>query len=413
MSQHTAAKPTAERSGTATGRLSTWSLALGPLVLLALVLWGIFTIPPSWLRGGEIPPIEKLSITQVTLPEKGRIEMTVVNGGPDPVTIAQVLVDEAYWDFTVASGGEKAGTIPPLGRAEVVIPYNWVHGEDHEVSVITERGMTFSEEISPAVQSPSPSLPYFGLFAMLGVLVGVIPVFLGLGWYPLMQRLGPRGTQAVLCFTVGLLVFLFVESVVKAVETTERIPSVYNGTALIVFGLGGSLLLLTAAGQWLRGVVRRSRPEAEGLALAVMVAVAVGLHNMGEGLAIGAAFNLGAISLGTALIAGFTIHNITEGLAIIAPLGRARVTVLHLVVLGLIAGVPTVFGGWIGAFTYSPIWSVLFLALGAGAIAQVVVDVGRQMARTSGWHAIATAPANLGGLVAGYVFMYATSLFAS
>jgi zinc transporter ZupT len=144
----------------------------------------------------------------------------------------------------------------------------------------------------------------------------------------------------------------------------------------------------------------------------VLVAVGIGLHNFGEGLAVGSAFALGEAALGTLLIVGFTLHNTTEGLAIVAPLAHEgqRVSVGELVKLGLIGGVPTVAGAWLGGFVYSPVWSVVFLAVGVGAIAQVIGQIVRHMTREgSVARALATGPV-LAGLFAGFAVMYVTGM---
>ena len=423
-----------QRAAPSRRRLPTWLVAVGPLVLLALVVAGIVALKPlERLRGEGFPPVEELTVTRTVLPEPGVIELHVVNGGPDPVTIAQVMVDEAYWSYIIDAGrGSTADpaleglppeqrraelarrrTVPRLGRATVTLPYRWVRGEAHEVTLISSTGVTFSDEIEVAVESPALTAGYFGLFALIGVLVGLIPVYLGLAWYPLLQRLSEPAINVLLCFTVGLLAFLLIDAVVEAFEVTERLPETYNGPALIALGLFGSILALTAGGRWLEARARRHRAGQEPLVLAGMIALAIGLHNLGEGLAIGAAFNLGAISLGSMLIIGFTLHNITEGLAIVAPLARSGTTLGQLGWLGLLAGAPTIVGGWLGAFAYSPLWSVLFLAIGAGAVLQVIIEITRQMAHRTGWAELAVAPGKVGGLAAGFVVMYVTSLLVA
>ena len=170
--------------------------------------------------------------------------------------------------------------------------------------------------------------------------------------------------------------------------------------------------MLEGVGAWLRGRRSSAVEGRRGWVLAVLIAVGIGLHNFGEGLAVGSAFALGEAALGTLLIVGFTLHNTTEGLAIVAPLAREgqRVSMADLVKLGLIGGVPTVAGAWLGGFVYSPIWSVLFLALGVGAIAQVVVQIVRHMAREgSVARLLATGPV-LAGLFAGFAVMYVTGM---
>jgi zinc transporter, ZIP family len=138
------------------------------------------------------------------------------------------------------------------------------------------------------------------------------------------------------------------------------------------------------------------------------------LHNLGEGLAIGAAFALGEAALGVFLILGFTLHNVTEGIGIAAPLVRDRPRLAHFAGLALLAGGPAIIGTWIGAFVYSPFWTTIFLAVGIGAILQVIVEVGRliwRSQRTAGEPALTWA--TFGGVAAGIAVMYLTALLVA
>ena len=139
-----------------------------------------------------------------------------------------------------------------------------------------------------------------------------------------------------------------------------------------------------------------------------MVAIGIGLHNLGEGLAIGGAMVVGEVALSTFLIVGFTLHNTTEGLAIVAPMAKERPKIPYLIALGIIAGAPAIAGTWIGGFVASPVASIVFLAIGAGAVFQVVVVIMRLVGRSSGGKFL-TGPV-AGGLAAGMLIMYLTTL---
>jgi zinc transporter ZupT len=357
------------------------------------------------VRGDGYPPLERLTFQRVTL-EPGVIVLSVMNDGPDQISIAQVTVDDAYWTFT----HDRATVLPHLGRTTLRIPYPWVRGEAHLVKVLTSTGTAFEHEIGVAVETPKPDLRYIGIFALIGLYVGVIPVAIGLLWFPFMRSLSFRAMDFLLALTVGLLAFLLIDGGHDGLESAGALPESFQGVVLFVLAAAGSYLLLETVGAWLKA--RRTTMSGNWM-LSLLVAVGIGLHNFGEGLAIGSAFALGEAALGTLLIVGFALHNTTEGLAIVAPLARdpRPVPITNLVKLGLIGGVPTIAGAWLGGFVYSPVWSVLFLALGVGAIAQVIVQIVRQMTAGQGAaRPLARGPV-LAGLVAGFAVMYVTGMW--
>jgi zinc transporter, ZIP family len=386
----------------------TWVVAVLPLALLAVLVGWLVRSGPAEMIRGDAPPVEKLAITRVQLAPQ-LITLDVLNDGPDAVTIAQVIVDDAFWAFEARPGQ----TLSHLQRATITVPYPWVHGETHVIRLLTSTGLTFERQIAVAVPSPQPDARYLGIFALIGVYVGVLPVAIGLLWYPLMAHMGRRGLQFLLALTVGLLAYLLVDSAHDGLEAAALVPGSYQGVALFVFGAVGAYIALDAIGGWMAARRRTAHGAgASGWVLAMLVAIGIGLHNFGEGLAIGSAFALGEAALGTLLIVGFTLHNTTEGLAIVAPLARAgeRLPLSRLVQLGVIGGAPTIAGAWLGAFVYSPLLAVLFLAIGVGAIAQVTQQIVTLSAGSAGFTAYLRDRAVVSGLVAGVLVMYVTGL---
>src|SRR5688500_6935178 len=382
--------------------------AVVPLALLAGLLFILMRSGAAGVVQQEgVPPVERLVVERAILGSSG-IQLSVLHDGPDPVTIAQVTVDDAYWAFTAKDNRTHLGH---LGRTWLDIPYPWVAGEAHLVKVMTSTGTTFEHEIPVAVSTPSAEPKQLLAFTLIGLYVGVIPVALGLMWFPLVARLGRTGLDVLLAVTLGLLLFLLIDTGQGGFEIAGWLPGSYQGVALFVAAALGAYLVLESFGAWLKnrrktGAVQTSK----GAVLALLVATGIGLHNFGEGLAIGAAFALGEAALGTLLVIGFTLHNTTEGLAIVAPLARERPSLAQLARLGAIGGLPTIAGAWVGGIVYSPVLAVLFLGFGAGAIAQVLLQIARQMADTESIAVRFSSLPVMGGLVAGFLIMLATGM---
>jgi zinc transporter ZupT len=367
------------------------------LVLIAAAFTLIVKVGTGGLLRRPPAPVQKLTFERVVL-HPGTIDATVRSSGQDPVDIAQILINEAYWQFTT-----KRTHLGRLQTTGVHLVYPWVAGEPLTIMVVDSTGLTFEHEIEVATATPERSGRTLLGYVLLGTYAGVIPVLLGLLFLPVLQRVGDRGLSVLVGLTAGMLVFLAVEALSEALELTGRLAGAFQGTAL-VFGAAAASL----GGLWLAGQRFRARRggSMSPLGVAYLVAIGIGLHNMGEGLAIGSAHAVGEIALSTFLVLGFAVHNLTEGIGIVAPTVRTPPAMFHLLVLGAIAGLPTIPGTLLGALAYSPAIAILFLSVGVGAILQVVLELAGVLRRGRG---ASEAPALLGAAT-GFALMYATGL---
>lgn len=385
-------------------KLNNWMMGLLPLVLLGALIMVFINTNPIDIATADLPPVEKLNFEYIDLPEANVIEVHVINAGPDPVTVAQILVDDAYWQFTI----EPGNTLDRLDQAVITINYPWVETEPHEIVILTDSGTTFAGEIELSVQTPELGVDQLLAYALVGVYVGIIPVGLGLLWYPSMRRLGRKGLGFVLSLTIGLLVFLLVDTFLEAMEVAELLPEVYQGVALALFAALLTWLAISAIGS--QDAVR-DRTTAEGRKfVALLIAAGIGFHNLGEGLVVGAAFALGEAALGSFLVIGFILHNITEGVGIAAPVTKDSPKLSWFLWMLLIAGFPAVIGTLIGGFAFSPLLGVIFLGIGIGAIWQVVYEVGgllQRFAEEDKTNAVTWL--NTAGLFVGISIMYVTA----
>lgn len=400
---------TAERlppeRGDRLARVPGWVLGVVPLLLVLGAVGAFAALGGPGLGERRGPPAEELAVERTVL-KPGVIELTVRNDGPDAVTVAQALVNDAFVQF---SGAED-----PIGRLEsatVRLRQPWIEGEAYEVALLTSTGGTIAHEIPAAVETPADDLSFFGLMALLGVYVGVIPVALGMLWLPWIRRIPPSWLRAVMALTVGLLAFLAIDATLEGFELAGEGSQAFGGAALVLVGGAVSYLLLAGVSAWL--AQRRRTAQAAGASggtLALMIAVGIGLHNLGEGVAIGSAYAVGALALGAFLVVGFALHNTTEGLAIVGPLAGARPSPGRLAVLGLVAGAPAVLGAWIGAAAFNASLAAFLFGFGAGAIVQVIVQLAPSLRDGDGR---TLHPAAVGGLLAGMAVMFATGLLVS
>ena len=415
-------------------------------------------------------PLPQVTIEKVEFHDN-QILASIRNTGPLEVVVSQADVNDRIQSAAI----EPSSKIPRLGEAKVVIPFPWIPGTPYEIGITTSDGTRFSKSVEAAALAPSPDANQALLFTSLGVYVGVIPVMIGLMWYPYIRRISVGKYSFFLSLTAGLLVFLGIDALLEVNEiVNQNLAAVFNGQALSVLVTISSFVILLYTSERLtqraieRAVLNKNtnslassssvkelvkKPEKsftekqEGeiysrsakvtststqevqiqmqryqqllkpLTISMMIAIGIGWHNFGEGLAIGAAMLLGEVALSTFLIVGFTLHNTTEGLAIVAPIAKIersrRMMIRRLVMMGLIAGIPTIAGTWIGGFLYSPIAAVIFLSVGAGAIFQVVYSLiswishhqksGPSSSSFLSGHVIA-------GFIAGLLIMYFTGL---
>src|SRR5215218_4410394 len=306
-------------------RRPAWLTGLIPVVVLAAAI-GLFVAldAPGLDRVGV--PQEELAVERTVL-KPGEIELHVRNDGADPVRIKQAIVNDGFTSFTQSK--EEIGR---LGGAEVKILYPWIEGENYEVLLLTSTGAAVAHSIEAAVETPDADVGFYGLMALIGLYVGVIPVAIGMLWLPWVRGVDARWMRFLLAFTVGLLGFLGIEALLEGTDLAAGAPESLGGAALVWLGAAGAYLALAGVDAWLSA--RRGRFGADpadedalvrgdgagseaagargdgsgaasvapggaarglGYRAAFLVALGIGLHNLGEGLAIGSAYAIGSL----------------------------------------------------------------------------------------------------------------------
>lgn len=372
-----------------------------PFVFVILMMAYIFGPGADLLDFGVSLP--ELTIEKINF-EKSEIHVTVRNTGPMPVSIVMADVNDRIQPAAI----EPDKFLERYETALVRIPFEWNTAEPHAIGLTTDDGTRFERIAEAAALALKPNLEFMTFFAIIGTYVGIIPVMIGLLWLPFIKKISKTKYHFFLALTAGLLLFLGLDSIEEALDVSfENLNGSFNAVLLIATTVVLSFLGLYYASEKLTGKadsLKISKPVAIGL----MIAIGIGLHNFGEGLAIGAAVGLGSIAFSTFLIVGFALHNTTEGLAIAAPMSRGKPMIGKLILLGIIAGSPVIFGAWIGGFFFSPLYSVIFLSIGAGAIFQVIVIILKWI-REEGDKNLSSA-AVVSGFALGVLIMYLTSI---
>ena len=374
-------------------------IPFGFLILLMVYIFG----PGADLLDFGIP-LPEITIEKIDFVDS-EIQATVRNTGPIPVEVVMADVNDRIQPAAV----EPDGYLERYETTLVRIPFEWNAAEPYIIGITIEDGTRFEKEIEAAAPALEFNLDLAIFFAIIGTYVGIIPVMIGLLWLPFIKRISKQKYHFFLALTAGLLFFLAIDSIEEALDISdENLAGSFNGTLLVATVVVLSFLALYYSGNKLVTKADSSK-LAKPVAIALMISIGIGLHNFGEGLAIGASVGMGSIAFSTFLIVGFALHNTTEGIAIAAPMSRGRLMIGKLIALGLIAGSPAIFGAWIGGFAYSPFSSVVFLAVGAGAIFQVILVLLKWI-KDEGDKTLSSA-AVICGFAVGMSIMYLTSIF--
>ncbi len=392
---------TANEKTNSTNTLKTIGLFLIPVLLLAGVIALFVFTSGAGLNVEPAAPIESVMFERTVL-KPGVIEIQLQNTSPQEITVAQININDSIIPFGISPDA----TIPRLGSATITIPYPWVEANPYLVKIFSANAVPFETTIQAASETRGVDGNTLLSFTLIGFYVGVIPIFLGLFWYPALRRLGVRAFAFLMALTVGLLLYLGLDATSEALETANGLGGPFQGIGLIGLGIIGTFLLLEAISSRQTNVGRSESQQRMNVAF--MIAIGIGLHNLGEGLAIGASYSVGAAALGAFLVIGFIIQNITEGLGIIAPIVKDKPQWLNLVLLGLIGGAPAIVGAWIGGLSYSQVLAVLFLSIGAGAVLQVAYQISKMILRDNAKRPMPFTL--LAGVLAGMAVLYFTGL---
>lgn len=255
-------------------------------------------------------------------------------------------------------------------------------------------------------------MPSLAFAIFLGLAAGLLPVYVGLIPLWFLRRISDGWRGFLVSVSLGVLLFLFVDVTGQGLNLANA-----GGLNPYLFVVG---LILGVFGPVYASRKRRmeyitmraeiaSVSDRRRLAFftAYMVALGIGLHNLGEGLAIGASYSANQLVLTSVLVIGFALHNGTEGFGIAAPLSSLELTIKDPIYLGLVAGFPTVIGSVLGYAVYSNVIGALFFSVAAGALLYVIVELIRIA------NVFPRVETIFSGILIGMLLMYATNTLLS
>lgn len=371
-------------------------LALAVLPLAALI--GMFAVflasnPLDGFRSA-LPQAAGTAERVVFVAEPPAIRLIVRNAGTQPLTVSQIIVNDGYWRYSI--GDRRLGR---FASTQLEILYPWEEGVPVKVGLVTSNGDVVRLDLGRASLTPNRDGHTWATYSWVGLFIGLVPVAAGLCAFPLLASARRRVLDFALALTLGLLTFLLVDTVLEGWNLATAAREPFRGHEVFVVAAVVTVIVLTMMSA--SGASTRTRHAASS------VAVAIGIHNFGEGIAVGAALATGRTDLGLALIVGFAVHNVTEGIAIAAPLaqdGLMRLPIRRLVVLAAVAGGPAIPGVWLGGFAFDPTIAAIAFGIATGAILQVLWVIGRPMVRGIATRVVAA------GIGVGLLAMYLTGL---
>ena len=334
---------------------------------------------PTWSARNP-PPADEVEIRRVEF-HPGEIRVLVRNPQPEDITVAVVTVDDAIVPFTT----DGPDTIGRLRSTTIEIPYTWVEDDPYTVGVTSSSGIqTDRSRCRPRSRRRASTAGSVGGYALIGFLVGVVPVALGMLWLPSLRRADPRWLAAFMALTGGLLTFLAIDALFEALELQAALPGALGGPGLVLLGVAVSYLGLSWVAQRLsrRGAAAAASAPARGRWRSRRWSPSASACTTSARASRSARRSPSASSRSAASWSwaswSTTSPRASASRRRSPRAGGSRLR--RLAGLALIAGAPAILGAWIGGFLTNEVLAVLFFSVAVGAAAQVVVEVGRYIA---------------------------------